>query len=133
MRLKHFTLQFGLPLFKALADDNRLRILFLIWQQHQMCAADLELILEFTQTKTNRHLTYLKNSGLIAGKRTDQYIFFSINEEYADVLHQILHYLEKDPQLLSDKETFRILFSNRELALNKVAQNYYRGNLVAEK
>lgn len=133
MRLKHFTLQFGLPLFKALADESRLRILFLIWKQQQMCTSDLELILDFTQTKTNRHLTYLKNSGLITGKRTDQYIFFTINEEYADVLQQVLHYLEKDPQLLADRETFRILFSNRELALNKIGQNYYTGNPSAEK
>ena len=98
-----------------------------------MCAADLELILDFTQTKTNRHLTYLKNSGLVAGKRTDQYIFFSINDEYADVLQQVLHYLEKDGQLLADKETFRILFSNRELALNKIGQNYYSGSPTVEK
>jgi ArsR family transcriptional regulator, arsenate/arsenite/antimonite-responsive transcriptional repressor len=133
MRLKHFTLGFGLPAFKALADENRLRMLFLIWKQGPMCTTDLELILDFTQTKTNRHLSYLKNSGLLTPKRTDQYIFFSLTEEYSELLNQILHYLEKDTQLLADQETFKVLFSNRELALNKIGKHYYNLSTKTEK
>ena len=85
-----------------------------------MCISDLEHILDFTQTKTSRHITYLKNAALISPRKVDQWIFYSIKDEAYDLLNQVFHYLGKDPVLLNDMETHRILFSNRELAKNKI-------------
>lgn len=85
-----------------------------------MCISDLEHILDFTQTKTSRHITYLKNAGLISPRKVDQWVFYGIKDEAYDLLSQVFLYLGKDPLLLKDVETYRILFSNRELAENKV-------------
>ena len=63
MRLKNFNLLLGSQIFKACADESRLRILNLIFSNGEMCITDLEQILEFTQAKTSRHLIYLKNAG----------------------------------------------------------------------
>ena len=60
MRVKNFSLTFGLQLFKAFSEESRVRILHLIFQQGEMCITDLEHVLDFTQTKTSRHLSYLK-------------------------------------------------------------------------
>ncbi len=92
----------------------------LLYQNNEMCISDLELTLDFTQTKTSRHITYLKNSGLLGYKKYDLYVFYFIKEEVYEIVRQVIKFLEKDQQLRDDLEVYQILFSNRELAANKV-------------
>jgi ArsR family transcriptional regulator len=123
MRLKHFNIQFGSQVFKSFSDEARIRIVFLIYKNGEMCISDLEHILDFTQAKTSRHLIYLKNAGLVGYKKVDQWVYYYIKDEVADVIGQIFQYLSKDPVLVNDLETYRILYSNRELAICKRHQN----------
>ncbi len=120
MRLKNFTLQFSVQVFKCLADDSRLRILFQVHENQQMCISDLELILNFTQAKTSRHLLYLKNNGVLNSRKVDQWVFYNVKEEVKDLLSQAFRFVEKDQLLQKDLETFKVMYSNRELALNKL-------------
>jgi ArsR family transcriptional regulator len=120
MRLKNFTLGFGSQLFKAFADESRVRILFLLHHYPELCISDLEHILDFTQTKTSRHLTYLKNSGLVGTRKQDQWVFYQIKEEVKDFVSQIFRYLHKDPALINDLDTSKVLESNREFAIHKI-------------
>jgi ArsR family transcriptional regulator len=120
MRLKHFNLTFGEQVFKALGDESRVRILNLIHKNKEMCISDIEQVLDFTQTKTSRHLIYLKNAGLVNFRKHDQWVYYALKEETADFIFQIFGYLEKDPVLVRDQETYRILYSNRELAVCKL-------------
>jgi ArsR family transcriptional regulator len=120
MRLKSFNLPLGSQIFKACADESRLRILHLIFENEEMCISDLEKILEFTQTKTSRHLTYLKNSGILTFRRYNHWVFYQIKDEVYEILKQIFQFLRKDQQLQKDQQLFQTLYSNRELAVNKV-------------
>jgi ArsR family transcriptional regulator len=119
MRLKNFTLGFGTQIFKAFSDESRVRILFMLHHYPELCISDLEHILDFSQTKTSRHISYLKNSGLLGSRKQDQWVFYHIKEEVKDFVSQIFRYLQKDQLLLNDLDTFRILESNRELAIPK--------------
>ena len=102
MRLKNFSLSFGMPLFRSLADESRVRILHILMERKELCITDLEHILDFTQTKTSRHLVYLKNSGLVNTRKQDQWVFYSIREEVYDFISQVLSFVKKDPQLIND-------------------------------
>ena len=126
MRLKNISLNYGLRIFKALSEEPRVRILHLLMQNKELSISDLELILDFTQTKTSRHLIYLKNAGLLGSRRTDQWMFYYILEEYLEILQQIFKLIQKDANLNKDQETYEILKSNRELAANKIQNNQYR-------
>ncbi len=126
MRLKNISLNYGLRIFKALSEEPRVRILHLLMQNKELSISDLELILDFTQTKTSRHLIYLKNSGLLGSRRTDQWMFYYILEEYLEILQQIFKLIQKDANLTKNQETYEILKSNRELAANKIQNNQYR-------
>jgi ArsR family transcriptional regulator len=126
MRLKNISLNYGLRIFKALSEEPRVRILHLLLQNKELSISDLELILDFTQTKTSRHLIYLKNAGLLGSRRTDQWMFYYILEEYLEILQQIFKLIQKDVNLTKDQETYEILKSNRELAANKIQNNQYR-------
>ncbi|MCE2937519.1 MAG: ArsR/SmtB family transcription factor [Cyclobacteriaceae bacterium] len=120
MRLKHFNIEPGAQIFLACSDTARLRILQLILTNGEMCITDLETILEFTQAKTSRHLIYLKNSGILTSRKHNQWVFYQVKDEVLDIIRQMLQFLQRDPVLQKDQQTFNTLYSNRELTLNKL-------------
>jgi ArsR family transcriptional regulator len=120
MRLKHFNLTLGSQIFEACADESRLRILYLIFENGEMCISDLERILEYTQAKTSRHLIYLKNSGILSHRRYNHWVFYQVKDEVYEIINQILQFVRRDQQLQKDLQLYKTLFSNRELAVNKV-------------
>ena len=120
MRLKKFNIEYGKTIFKSFSDISRIRILNILSNRKEASISDLEMILEFTQTKTSRHIYYLKNSGLLNSRNFDQFIFYSLREESMDIIDQIFNFLDKDNQLKKDLETYDIMYSNRELAINKI-------------
>jgi len=115
-----------MKIFKALSEEPRVRIIHLLLQNQELSISDLEHILEFTQTKTSRHLSFLKNAGLVGSRRVDQWMFYYILEEALEIIHQIFRFLNKDVNLIRDQEVYTILYSNRELAINKIQNNPYR-------
>lgn len=120
MRLTRFNLSIGTQLMKALGDEARLRILNLLINKGPMTISDLEHILDFSQTKTSRHITYLKNSGMLTPSKLDQWVVYVIKDEVYDVINQFIDFVEKDNQLEHDISTYETLLNNRELAQNKI-------------
>ena len=55
-------------LFKALADDTRLRILALL-QAGEICVCDIHGTLGLPQPTVSRHLAYLRKAGLVQGRK----------------------------------------------------------------
>ncbi len=126
MRLKNFSLNYGTQIFKAFGDEARVRIIHLLFKNDELAVSDLEAILDYTQTKTSRHIGYLKNSGLVNATKKDQWVFYSIKDEVYDMVSQIFDFLNKDLQLQRDQEIYNTMNSNRELAINKLAAKDYR-------
>lgn len=120
MRLKKFNIDYGKTVFKSFSDVSRIRILNILANRKDASISDLEIILNFTQTKTSRHIYYLKNSGLLNSENKDQFIFYSLREEALDIIDQIFEFLDKDEQLKKDLEAYDIMYSNRELSRNKI-------------
>jgi len=120
-----FDLEFASQMFKALGDESRIRVLHLIAKYGEMCISDLELVLDFTQTKTSRHLGYLKNSGLLKARRRGQWTFYYFKPNVKETIIQYLIVLQEDAILKQDTETYNILYSNRELAAYKMTQRRY--------
>lgn len=127
MRLKNFSLSFGMQVFKSFSDESRVRILNLLVEHKELSITDLEHILDFTQTKTSRHLTYLKHADLVSSRKEDQWVFYYVREEVAYIVGQMLVFVNKDAVLQQDLETYRILHSNRELAINKIESKKWTG------
>ncbi|QIX62200.1 helix-turn-helix transcriptional regulator [Hymenobacter lutimineralis] len=132
MRLKHFSVAFGLPIFKALGDESRVRILHLLWRNQEMCISDLEQVLDFTQTKTSRQLATLKSAGLVSFRRLDNWVFYFIKDEALDFVQQLLSYMERDTQLAKDQKIYQTLWSNRELAAYKLQNRRWTGTAELE-
>ena len=95
-------------------------MLHLLWRNHEMVVGDLEQVLDFTQTKTSRQLAYLKNAGLVGVRRLDNWMFYFLRDETAELLHQLLGLMERDTQLVRDQQVYQTLWNNRELAAYKI-------------
>jgi ArsR family transcriptional regulator len=63
--------------FKGLADRNRLRIINLLLHG-ELCVCDIQYVLGSSQPNVSRHLTYLKNSGLVLDRREGARIFYRL-------------------------------------------------------
>jgi ArsR family transcriptional regulator len=63
--------------FKALADSNRLRILNILLHG-ELCVCDIQYVLQTSQPNVSRHLSYLKNSGLVIDRRDGARIFYRL-------------------------------------------------------
>lgn len=127
MRLKNFSLTYGTQIFKCFSEEARVRIIHLMFKNNELAISDLEAILDFTQTKTSRHITYLKNAGLVNATKKDMWVMYSIKDEVYDMVSQIFDFLHKDTQLLKDQEVYNVMKSNRELASIKLITKGYRG------
>jgi ArsR family transcriptional regulator len=56
-------------LFKSLADETRLKILWLLMGQEELCVCDFMRALNITQSKASRHLRYLYHLGWVTDRR----------------------------------------------------------------
>ncbi|OHD53581.1 MAG: hypothetical protein A2Y33_06570 [Spirochaetes bacterium GWF1_51_8] len=96
-------------LFKALADENRLRILNLLLVE-EMCVCQLECVLGIKQSNLSRHLTKLAQSGLIVPEKRAQFVFYRIDPEasasYPGFEAFLRHALENIPAHRTDIENY---------------------------
>lgn len=65
---------------KALADENRLRILNIL-KNNKFCVCEIEKILNLNQSNVSRHLAKLKSVGLIKSKKESQWTYFSLDKK----------------------------------------------------
>ena len=115
-KIKILGLERASVLHKALADESRLRILALMYRFGEICVSDLEMILDFTQTKTSRHVTYLKHAGLLTQMKHEKWIYYFIKDEYKDYLAQVMESINFDETVNSDVEFYKTMYSNNSLA-----------------
>jgi len=65
---------------KALADETRIRILYLLHKE-TLCVCELEEILKISQSNASRHITRLKNVRLITGEKQAQWVYYQVDEK----------------------------------------------------
>ena len=108
--------------FKALADKNRLRILKML-QQKKMCVCELSAALGITQPSVSRHLSLMKDAGLVNDERNGPWIDYELCEEninrYAHVIQShLIGWINDDPKVKEDLKKIRTL--KREELCSKV-------------
>lgn len=65
-------------IFKALADENRIRILNLL-RSGELCGCDIESVLSVKQSNASRHLNRLKMAGIIISKKKSQWVYYRLS------------------------------------------------------
>ena len=92
-------------IFKALSEETRLRI-FVLLTQGEMCVCELMAILQLPQSTVSRHLSYLKNAGLVDDRRQGMWMFYRLSASgkpfQVELNGFLTGYLAKTPQAAAD-------------------------------
>ena len=64
--------------FKVLADESRLKMLWLLLNRRELCVCDIMAVLEITQSKASRHLATMRNLGIVTDRREGQWSYYSL-------------------------------------------------------
>ena len=67
-------------ILKALADENRIRILNLL-RSGELCVCDIEAVLGIKQSNASRHLTRLKMAEIIVSEKKSQWVYYRLKDD----------------------------------------------------
>lgn len=80
--------------YRALADISRLRIVNLLLHA-ELCGCDIRYVLDVTQSNASKHLTYLKNSGLVLDRRAGYRVYYRLTTNISPDHKLLFEYLQQ--------------------------------------
>ena len=103
------------PIFKALSDETRLRIIKLL-EQGELCVCDIVAALDMVQPKVSFHLSTLKEAGLIKDRKQGKWTHYSLsdNDLFRRMLILSVSERMKDGPVAGDKKRLEAFLSSKE-------------------
>lgn len=108
-----------LDITKALADENRLRLLMAL-RAGELCACQLIELLGLAPSTVSKHMSILRHARLVEARKDGRWIYYRLTDRRADKsVRQALTWLDRHlgstPQISRDsKDLKRILRIDRE-------------------
>ena len=78
-------------LLSIAGNQVRLKILFLLKMENELCPCDLADILEMSVPAISQHIRKIKDAGIITSRRDGQTLYYSLNEDETDILNTIFN------------------------------------------
>ena len=78
-------------LFKALADETRLKIAYSLTLKTELCVCDVGAIIGASNATASHHLRYLKDNGLARSERRGKMVYYSLADDHVFQLVKIAH------------------------------------------
>jgi ArsR family transcriptional regulator len=108
-------------IIKALADKNRLRIIYLLNGKRDICVCEITDIIGLSQPTISSHLRLLENAGLVESNKDGLWVNYNINSQ-AELfsrrsIERICNDLKKDKQAISDLKKLKAI--NRDKICRK--------------
>ena len=72
-------------MFKAMGDENRIRILWILYKG-ETCARDILEKLEISQPTLSHHMKVLCDSGIVTSSKKGKWVYYSLCREGIDLL-----------------------------------------------
>ena len=85
-------------IFNLAGNAARLKILFLLRKEGEMCPCDLSDILDISVGGISQHLRKLKDGKLVKDKKVGQTIFYSLVNDNMEILKPVLENLSRQNQ-----------------------------------
>jgi DNA-binding transcriptional ArsR family regulator len=81
-------------LLSIAGNDVRLKILFLLNTEEELCPCDLADILKMSVPAISQHIRKMKDAGIISSRRDGQTLYYSLNTDETEVLNSIFKSIE---------------------------------------
>lgn len=86
-------------LFKALADDTRVKIAYSLSVEEELCVCDVANIVGCTVATASHHLRLLRNLGLATYRKEGKLVYYSLDDEHVKQLVNIAFTHQKEVEL----------------------------------
>ncbi len=74
----------------VLSDETRLEMLWLLFNQREICVCDFMGALEITQSKASRHLSTMRHAGLVLDRREGTWSYYSLKSVEGELEQALL-------------------------------------------
>ena len=91
-----------ISIFKALSDQNRLRILAALTMRAELCACQINELLQVSGATTSRHLDVLIAAGLIDKRKDGRWVYYRLKDgdgDFAPVMNWIKNEFSKSEDI----------------------------------
>ena len=85
------------PVLRSLAavlalagNEVRLKILFLLIDEQQLCVCDIADVLQMTVSAVSQHLRKLKDGGVLHAHKVGQTVFYALSQPHLPILQPLL-------------------------------------------
>lgn len=78
-------------MFKALADDTRMKIAFALSQEDELCVCDVANIIGASTATASHHLRLLRNMGLAKYRKEGKLVFYSLDDDHIKQLIEMAY------------------------------------------
>jgi len=98
-----------IDVFKALGDENRLRILCML-SERNLCVCEINAVLNVSMSTISSHLKILRNAGLVTSVKDGRWIIYSLNRkdsEITDIVKKSVAYIIEEDQVAADLELLK--------------------------
>ena len=102
-------------MFKALADETRLRVLKLLGRG-ELCVCEIAAALDLEQPRLSFHLRILKRAGIVVDRRQERWIVYRLNDADLFIRFLLLSIEDRMPprQARLDRERLSALRGTRK-------------------
>lgn len=85
-------------LYKMLADNTRLRVLWAL-AQSEMCVCDIAVLLGMTKSAISHHLKALRLTNLVKSRKEGKIVFYSLTDDHVvQILNTGVQHMEMEQQ-----------------------------------
>jgi ArsR family transcriptional regulator len=111
-----------LNIFKALSDENRLRVLLML-KKRPLCVCEMHEVLNIALSTLSAHLKLMKNTGLIEDEKEGRWVIYRLSQNR--FLHKLLETLENELRFDSTIKNDRFVISRitREICAAKLKES----------
>lgn len=74
-------------------NDIRLKILYLLKEENELCVCDLADVLQMTIPAVSQHLRKLKDGNILQNRRDGQTIYYSLKEEHLEIIKPLFEHI----------------------------------------
>ena len=76
-------------LFKAFADPTRLKVLYVLTLEAELCVCDVAAVIKHSNATASHHLRTLLEQGLVKYRKDGKVVYYSLDDDHVRLLVEI--------------------------------------------
>jgi DNA-binding transcriptional ArsR family regulator len=101
-----------MAIVKALADENRVRVLLAL-RDGELCVCDIIALLGLAPSTVSKHLSILYQAGLLDSRKDGRWVYYrlagSASPSVSGAVEWVTACLQNDPEILMDRQALKNL------------------------